>query len=283
MVESGWNQNSPPPLTQGVLTVNPACKLTFSLRVKLTLIAVEKQTRLPLDYQYAVASLLYATLGSASAEFASTLHDTGYQADGRSFKLFTFSRIRTISARVAEECLLLDSPEIELQISSPVAEFIQHLVSGLSKHATFRIATGSFRVAHAELVLAPEFKERMAFRALSPLTETVRAGEEHPSFLSLSDDWSEIMQRNLLRKYEVLYGCQPADSRLTFTWDRDYLASAERRGKRLSVLRDIRGTKIRGWLAPFTVEGSRALIELGYEAGFGARNSMGFGMAEPRG
>jgi CRISPR-associated endoribonuclease Cas6 len=46
------------------------------------------------------------------------------------------------------------------------------------------------------------------------------------------------------------------------------------------VLADIHGTKIRGWLAPFTVEGSNELIRLGYETGFGARNSMGFGMAE---
>jgi CRISPR-associated endoribonuclease Cas6 len=148
------------------------------------------------------------------------------------------------------------------------------LLSQLSKAAALAIA---------ELVLAPEFKERMAFRALSPMTETIRAGEQHPSFLSLADDWSEIMQRNLLRKYEVLFGRQPDDTRLTFSWDKDYIASAERRGKRLSVLRDIRGTKIRGWLAPFVVEGSRELIELGYEAGFGARNSMGFGMGEPVG
>src|SRR6266446_3677700 len=107
------------------------------MRVRLTLMAVDDRTKLPLDYQYAVASLLYATLGSASTEFASRLHDTGYQADGRSFKLFTFSRIRTMNARVVEDSLLLDSPEIELQISSPVAEFIKHLVSGLSKHDTF--------------------------------------------------------------------------------------------------------------------------------------------------
>lgn len=46
------------------------------------------------------------------------------------------------------------------------------------------------------------------------------------------------------------------------------------------MLTDIRGIKVRGWLAPFTVEGSPELIELGYEAGFGSRNSMGFGMAE---
>lgn len=243
--------------------------------------ALKELTELPLDYQYAVASLIYATLGSASTEFASNLHDIGYQMDGRSFKLFTFSRIRTIKARLVEESLLLEDPEIELQISSPVPEFIQHLVSGLSKHDTLQIAKGSFRLTHAELVLAPDFKEQMAFRALSPVTETFRGGQQHPTFLSLEHDWSEIMQRNLLRKHEVLYGYQPDDTRLIWSWDKEYIARAERQGKRLSVLRDVRGTKIRGWLAPFTVEGSQALIELGYEAGFGARNSMGFGMCEP--
>lgn len=130
-------------------------------------------------------------------------------------------------------------------------------------------------------VPAADFKEEMAFRALSPLTETFRLGQQHPTFLSLEDDWSEIMQRNLLRKHQVLFGYQPEDTRLAWSWDKEYIARAERLGKRLSVLRDVRGTKIRGWLAPFTVEGSRALIDLGYEAGFGARNSMGFGMCEP--
>jgi CRISPR-associated endoribonuclease Cas6 len=67
---------------------------------------------------------------------------------------------------------------------------------------------------------------------------------------------------------------------LLWAWDRAYLDEAARRGRRASVLTDIRGIKVRGWLAPFTIEGSPELIEIGYEAGFGARNSMGFGMAE---
>jgi CRISPR/Cas system endoribonuclease Cas6 (RAMP superfamily) len=33
-------------------------------------------------------------------------------------------------------------------------------------------------------------------------------------------------------------------------------------------------------MAPFVVRGSVELIALGYEAGFGEKNSMGFGMVE---
>jgi CRISPR-associated endoribonuclease Cas6 len=38
------------------------------------------------------------------------------------------------------------------------------------------------------------------------------------------------------------------------------------------------GIKVRGWLAPFAVEASKELIEIGYETGFGRSNAMGFGM-----
>jgi CRISPR/Cas system endoribonuclease Cas6 (RAMP superfamily) len=58
---------------------------------------------LPLNYRHAVAAMIYATLGQASTTFAARLHDTGFNADGRNFKLFTFSRLATRRARVADE------------------------------------------------------------------------------------------------------------------------------------------------------------------------------------
>jgi len=41
-------------------------------------------------------------------------------------------------------------------------------------------------------------------------------------------------------------------------------------------------TNIIGFLAPFTVIGSPELIRVGYEAGFGEKGSMGFGMVKTR-
>lgn len=250
------------------------------MRVKLTLTALKRATTLPLNYQHAVASLIYDTLGHASAEFAARLHGEGFNADGRKFKLFTFSRISTRRTRVVGDQLLLEDPTVSLQISSPVADFVEHFVSGLFQSETFQIAGAHFHLQQAETLPAPDFTDPMSFRALSPITETIGEGQKHPRFLSPEDDWSEIIRRNLLRKHRALHGHEPADTRLRFTWDAAYLADAARRGRRPSVLTNIHGIKIRGWLAPFTVEGSPELIEMGYEAGYGSRNSMGFGMAE---
>jgi CRISPR-associated endoribonuclease Cas6 len=250
------------------------------MRVKLTLTAFERATMLPLNYQHAVASMIYATLGQASTTFAARLHDTGFNTDGRNFKLFTFSRLTTARSRLVGDRLLLAEPTVYLQITSPVGEFVEHFVSGLFQCETFQIAGAQFRLAEAETLPAPVFTTHMRFRALSPITESVGEGQKHPRFLAPEDDWSEVIRQNLLRKHRALHASEPSDTNLCWAWDQAYLAAAARRGRRASALTDIRGIKVRGWLAPFTVEGSKELIELGYEAGFGSRNSMGFGMAE---
>jgi CRISPR-associated endoribonuclease Cas6 len=250
------------------------------MRVKLTLLASKRATLLPLNYNHAVASLVYDTLGQASSDFAARLHEEGFSIDGRRFKLFTFSRLLTGRSRVRGSHLVLEDASVALQISSPLAEFVEHFVTGLFQSESFNIAGACFTLQQAETLPAPVFINRMSFRALSPITESVRDERGGIRFLSPEDDWSEVIQRNLLRKYRALHNHAPSDDGLRWTWDQSYLAETARRGRRASVLTAIRGIKVRGWLAPFMVEGSAELIELGYEAGFGSRNSMGFGMAE---
>jgi CRISPR-associated endoribonuclease Cas6 len=251
------------------------------MRVKLTLLATKRETSLPLSYNHAVAGLIYRTLGNASEEFAARLHDEGYEAEKRSFKLFTFSRLFARRSRVVGDRLLLESPEVSLLVSSPVGDFVEHFVSGLFQSERFNIAGSEFTLRQAETVAPPEFTGDMRFRALSPITESVRDEQNRVRYLGLEDDWSEIIQRNLVRKHIALYGRAPADDRLRWEWDKAYISEAAKRNRRPSVLIEVsEGIKVRGWLVPFRVEGSKELIELGYEAGFGKSNAMGFGLAE---
>ena len=50
---------------------------------------------------------------------------------------------------------------------------------------------------------------------------------------------------------------------MKWLWDENYIRKKETAGWRLSVLTDIHGIKVRGWLAPFMVEGSKELIQVG--------------------
>ncbi len=250
------------------------------MRVQLTLNAIAPNAHLPLNTNYAVAALIYCVLGSASEEFATRLHNEGYDSEGRKFKLFTYSRLNFRRSHRAGDAIVLDDPGVRLLVSSPLSEFVECFISGLFASESFQIARTSFVLTAAETIALPDFTQTKAFHALSPITESVRDEEGRVRFLGVDEDWSGVMQRNLTRKYRALYGAEPVDTALRWEWDQAYLQRLKAQGRRASALVDINGIKIRGWLAPFRVEGSQELIALGYEAGFGSRNSMGFGMVE---
>jgi CRISPR-associated endoribonuclease Cas6 len=111
-------------------------------------------------------------------------------------------------------------------------------------------------------VVASVFREDRSTRYLTP---------------SDPDEFSEAVRRNLLRKYEALYGGAPQDDSLRLEWDSEYVRRERHGGTKLV---GIKGIKVRGVLAPFTLAGSTELMALGYDAGIGEKNSMGFGMVE---
>jgi CRISPR-associated endoribonuclease Cas6 len=88
---------------------------------------------------------------------------------------------------------------------------------------------------------------------------------------------------NLERKYVLVQAVQskaakvPRAKTFSLAFDPRYRA---RHGGRISKLLDYKGTKIRGYQAPFTVTGPPGLLWIGYACGFGDRNSQGFRMVE---
>jgi CRISPR-associated endoribonuclease Cas6 len=128
------------------------------------LTASNARASLPINSNHAIASMIYHTLGTASAEFAALLHGEGFSADGRSFKLFTFSRLRPDRSHLVGDKVILDKPSVTLQISSPLNDFIEYFVTGLFQAELFRIADTSFHLTGAETLSAPEFDNRMSFR-----------------------------------------------------------------------------------------------------------------------
>ena len=103
-----------------------------------------------------------------------------------------------------------------------------------------------------------------------------RDGKEGTHYCLPDDpEFSSLVRQNLIGKHQAIYGRTPADDTLTFQYDTAYI---QRKQGRVTRLVDFKGIKIRGVLCPFTVTGSPSLIQVGYECGFGDKNSAGFGM-----
>lgn len=251
------------------------------MRIKLIFRANEERASIPLNYNYAVSALIYKTIANSSPEFAQKLHENGFAVGEKTFKLFTFSRIETKDAFVdfKSKRIFLNNPFIKLQVSSPIPDFLQNFVFGTFTQREFRIDKAEFSLDSAETLDEPEIAEEMNFRALSPITSSIRNEKNETVYLLPKDNWSEIVTRNLQRKYEALYGKTLPNSKIEWKWNEEYFAD-EKKQKKAEKLIDIKGIKVRGWLAPFSVKGDKELIKLGIETGFGNKNSQGFGMAE---
>jgi CRISPR-associated endoribonuclease Cas6 len=251
------------------------------MRLALSLKPARVPCTVPFDYAHALAAVVYGFLDRASHDYARFLHSEGYRSGTKRFKLFTFSQLLIPQRKIAQSGLICLSEEISWQISSPISEFIEHLAQGLLSLGRMRLGENEFGIERVEVLLAPRFLREISFRALSPIVVAVgseREGKFGARYLRAGDpELSEAIRKNLLKKFVLVHGQEPASREFVMEFDGEYV---RRKGEEIYRLVNYKGTKIKAIMAPFTVRGSAELIAMGYEAGFGEKNSMGFGMVE---
>jgi CRISPR-associated endoribonuclease Cas6 len=234
----------------------------------------------PINQNYFLSSAVYSALESRP-EYAKFLHDHGYEHEpsGRRFKLFVFSPLLCRRREIRDESIIMGPGQIRWLISSPMTDFITALAEGLLSKGEVDVRGTRLAIKTVDAEPEPEFARTMSFVCLSSIVVS-RPDENggYAHFCTNDDpDFSERVRFNLIRKYELIYGRRPDDEQFEMVFDPDYIS---RRQGKITKLTDIRGTQIRGILAPFTTTGSPALLQIGYHTGFGERGSMGFGCVD---
>ena len=241
---------------------------------------VGQQITLPINYNHLLVGAIYRFLAESNPEYADFLHEEGYHAAKKRFKLFTFSQLMAERRRITGEQIHFRST-LTWFVSSPIEQFLSHFADTLLTQGRLSIGQQQLKILDVNIPRTPSFQPEMHFRCLSPIV--MSAVREHDgkrrTHYCLPDDpqLSELIRQNLLRKHEAIHGRIPQDDALTFRFDDNYI---RRKQGRVTRLVDFKGIKIRGILCPFRVSGSLALMQVGYECGFGDKNSAGFGMVE---
>ncbi len=260
------------------------------LLLKLT---AKKSSKVSINYNYALSSAIYSLLQFGSPEFSSFLHQIGYKSNNKTFKLFTFT-LKFESTQLINNSLSLKSPNAYLYIASPMIEdFIKNFVIGTFEQKKIELYSDYiktiFNIEEAVLLPSPLFKENMYFKMLSPLvlsTQTTKNGEKERYYLRYNDDMkltNRILNQNLENKYLAINNFPYSGVGIKLDWDHDFAIKSINKGKRLSkkvtITKDLENPiDVIGIFCPFTISGDPKLISIGYECGFGEKNSMGFGM-----
>jgi CRISPR-associated endoribonuclease Cas6 len=260
------------------------------MRILLTLSHRKYMMKVPVNNCYLLSSIIYNIIDNSSSEYAERLHDKGYRLGNKSFKLFTYSSINPANNRKWEMqndgIMSTSERSLQFMISSPLKEFIEHLVIGMLHKPFVRLGEERLRVDTVKRIDPPEFSSDMRFIAMSPLVCTKKSDtDEYAQYLFPGDDeFERKLYENLCGKYEALYSipfCGDADS-FRFSIDMDYVERRKGKVQKLITIKEggPEETKVKGTLAPFRLQAPPDLIEIGYNCGFGEKNSQGFGMVK---
>lgn len=264
------------------------------MRLRLKLKSTD-YSPIPINYNYALSSAIYKLIKLGSPEFASFLHDIGFKLNGRSYKLFTFA-LKFEDFKVEGNLINLLSPYAYLYISSPlIDDFVKNFIIGTFQNQKIELFAdfqkSVFVIYQAELVPVPVLNSEIKFNLLSPIVLSTYKeinGQKKQYYLRYDDD-IEVINRvfnlNLQNKYKIIHNAEYKGEGVALTWDESFINKSLDRKKRIS--RKITITKslenpidIIAIQSDFIVKGDFNLVKIGYECGFGEKNSMGFGMAE---
>lgn len=256
------------------------------MKFKLTLKIDRKHgDLLPFNYQYEQSAVIYRILAQADTQYASWLHENGYQLNGsKRFKLFCYSPFIFEKARPLpkEGCLNIIGERTTWYISFIPEKSTLEFFLGIFAHQSFTIGNKEHRVAFGvagvEAMPMPPLSEDMTFQALSPICvkqhedgKTVYLSPDNPKFAA-------GILKGLKARYESIHG-QPLDMEgNAFAFE---LTGNKVKAKLITIKANTPyESRVRGYLCSFRMKAPLELMKIAYEGGVGEQCSQGFGFIE---
>lgn len=256
------------------------------MRFKIQLKIEGASKKLPINYQYELMSAVYSLLANADKNYATNLHETGYQTDNKRFKLFCFSELigpnKGISYNKQTGRLRVNGEYVYWQISFMLEDGLRTFVQGLFNNQTIRIADKqggvTFKIVEIQMMPTSEWRpEPIACTTMSSICVSRKCeGKSTVAYLSPSDEgYNEALLCGLLERYKAIYGKEYSGERycnLTVVGD-------EPKSKLITIKAGTpQETRVKGYKFSFNIELPEELFDIAYNCGLGEKCGMGFGM-----
>lgn len=255
--------------------------------MQLTLkLAVTPGSILPINYQHALSSWIYKVIARADSGYGNFLHEKGYGQQGRQFKMFTFSQLAVQPYEILGDKIKLLGHQASLTIRFAVDLGFTHFIQGLFLNQQLILAdhgkAAVLQVAEVHTALAPVFQETMTYRCLSPICISQAQPHGPAQYLApTAPGYGTLLVANLHRKSTALIPAGESepepDTLPPFTFQ--LLNTPRKKGIHIKDGKTSH-THVISYLFHFTLTAPVSLHQIGYHAGFGGKNSMGFGCVE---
>lgn len=243
---------------------------------------------LPINYQYPLSSFIYKSIHEGNSELADWLHKHGFILENKKFKLFTFSQLSGSRYKIIEDRIIYKPDNLIFDLSFFPVELSESFVIGLFKNREFGLgdkkSRADFTVSSIERLPEPKFHSSMDFKAVTPVVITTKHNEtdRYAQYIKPGDEgYIEKVKNNLLEKYAAL--CNFYNKPIAFDDTNGFFMEFTSKPFKKGITFK-QGTpqesKIIGYQYNFNITAPVELIRTGYYAGFGEKNSQGFGCCE---
>lgn len=262
------------------------------MRLKIELRALNSR-EITYNYHYPMAIAIYNLMKFGTYEFSEYLFKQGFDFAGKRYKLFTFA-LQFRKFEIRQEYIQMIDNGADLYVSSPLIDtFLQSQVMDSLEGKMIRVQNRDkdirFVIENVSIMPEPTFDIHEKFVLLSPMISSTRVDIEGVSgtyflrYFDDIDDINKVLNEDLRAKYRTIFNHE-TDSSVTLAWDKEYLEINESKHKRMTTNITIDENKRRisivGNKLPFTLDGDPNLMRIGYDCGFGEKNSLGFGMVK---
>lgn len=227
---------------------------------------------LPRTYLYLFHALIYSIMTDDTAAF---LHDSGYNIDGHSMKMFAMGWPITPSAPRTEGNTITFPLPFALMLSTPVDDIIDALLRGIRMKEELRIGGSTVICDRVIMENHRVSGTRAKIRTISPITcyERIdRNGRPYTIYFRPEErDFSELVHANLVRKFIALHpGRDVPDGSVS-------IRPVGEMREMVSNFEPQSSFPTKGWSGHFVLEGPEELLNIALNCGVGSRNSMGWG------
>ncbi|MFN3849577.1 MAG: CRISPR-associated endoribonuclease Cas6 [Spirosomataceae bacterium] len=260
------------------------------MRFKIRLRPLEHTPWLMWNYQYPLSAGLYDIISKADNDYATFLHDTGYQLNSRkTFKHFTFSDLRLKIGKSDKNGFQIISPTVEWTVSFYIDRIAESFIIGLFQDQKLRLFDARFSVTFVveqiETLAPIAFGDTIRFNAKSSMVIAEKQ-DGLDQYLAPTDvRFGHYLVGGLIDKYlstQLDRGIilDPTISNVPIDFR---LIDAEKAKSRKLTIKAGKssGTEVRGFRDfVFELKAPREVLEVAYYSGIGKFCSNGCGFCE---
>jgi CRISPR-associated endoribonuclease Cas6 len=243
---------------------------------------------LPINYQYPLSAWIYKVIHQGNNKFAHWLHEKGYMDKKRQYKLFTFSQLNIDKFTIDNDRLVINNPLSSLIISFFANEAAEPFIKGLFQDQKGSMGDKTsqveFTIQQISKLQDPQFSGTTIYQTLSPIVVSKTPDErgQAPLYLHPEDpDFVRILNDNLVNKYTawMLSDAGTGNQIPLGQSDNFEFRHLSKPKPRLITIKanTPQQTRVRGFMMKFSLQAPAPLLQMGYHAGFGEKNSLGFG------